>query len=106
MTKVLSKVKEGRNIRQKDKKKMTDLMGHILLRNCHLKHNTEEKIEGRLEETGRRRRRRRPKQLIDDLKKREYCKLLGENLDRTLWRTRFGKKYGPLVRQTTELLNE
>jgi len=44
---------------------MTDLMGHILRSNCHLKHSTEETIEGRLEGTGRR---RRLKQLFDDLK--------------------------------------
>jgi hypothetical protein len=25
-----------------------------------------------------------------------------EALDRTLWRTRFGRGYGPVVRQTTE----
>jgi hypothetical protein len=27
-------------------------------------------------------------------------------LDRTLWRTRFVKGYGPVVRQTTEWMNE
>jgi hypothetical protein len=51
--------------------------------------------------TGRRRRRR--KQLLYDLKeKRRYWKLKEETLDRTLWRTRFGKGYGPVVRQATE----
>jgi hypothetical protein len=29
-----------------------------------------------------------------------------EALDRTLWRTRFGKGYGPVVRQTTEWMND
>jgi hypothetical protein len=44
---------------------------------------------------------RRCKQLLDELKeKRGYSKLKGEALDRTSWRTRFGKGYGPLVRQT------
>jgi hypothetical protein len=48
------------------------------------------------------RRGRRSKQLLDDLKeKRRYCKLKEEALDRTLWRTRFGSGYGPVVRQTT-----
>jgi hypothetical protein len=28
-----------------------------------------------------------------------------EALDRTLWRTRFGRGYGPVVRQTTEWMN-
>jgi hypothetical protein len=61
----------------------------------------EGKVEGRIEMTGRRRRRR--KQLLDDLKeKRRYWKLKEEALDRTLWRTRFGRGYGPVVRQTTE----
>jgi hypothetical protein len=39
----------------------------------------------------------------DDLKeKRRYWKLKVEALDRTQWRTRFGRGYGPVVRQTTE----
>ena len=50
--------------------------------------------------TGRRRRR---KQLQDDLKEtRGYCKLKEEALEGTLWRTRFGRGYGPVVRQTTD----
>jgi hypothetical protein len=49
------------------------------------------------------RRGRRRKQLLDDLKgNRKYCKLKEEALDRSLWRTRFGRGYGPVVRQTTE----
>jgi hypothetical protein len=51
--------------------------------------------------TGRRGRRR--KQLLNDLKdKRRYWKLKEEPIDHTLWRTRFGRDYGPVVRQTTE----
>jgi len=51
--------------------------------------------------TGRREIRR--KELLDDLKeKRESCKLKEEAVDRTLWRTRFGRGCGPVVRQTTE----
>jgi hypothetical protein len=58
-------------------------------------------LEGRIEMTGRRGRRR--KQLLDDLKeKRRYWKLREEALDRTMWRTRFGRGYGPVVRQTAE----
>jgi hypothetical protein len=41
---------------------------HILRRNCLLKHVIEEKLEGRIEMTGRRGRRR--KQLLDDLKEK------------------------------------
>jgi hypothetical protein len=61
----------------------------------------EGKLKGRTEMTGRRGRRR--KQLLDDLKeKRIYWKLKEEAVDRTLWRTRFGRGYGPVLRQTTE----
>jgi hypothetical protein len=49
------------------------------------------------------RRRRRRKQILDDLKKKiSYWELKEEALDRTLWRTRFGTDYGPVVRQTAE----
>jgi hypothetical protein len=59
------------------------------------------KLEGRIEMTGRRGKRR--KRLLDDLKeKRRYWKLKEEALDRTLWRTGFGRGYGPVVRQTRE----
>jgi hypothetical protein len=62
---------------------------------------TEGKLEGSIEMTGRRRRRR--KQLLDDLtEKRRYWKLKEEAIDRTLLRTRFGRGYGPVVRQTAE----
>ena len=49
------------------------------------------------------RRGRRGKQLLDNLKERgEYWKLKGEALDRSLWRLRFGRGYGRLVRQIME----
>jgi hypothetical protein len=74
--------------------------GHILRRNCLLKHVIDGKTEGRIKVTGRRGRRR--KQLLDDLKeKRGYWKLEEAALDRTVWRIRFGRGYGPVVRQTT-----
>jgi hypothetical protein len=34
--------------------------------------------------------------------KKRYYKLKEEALDHTLWRTHFGRGYGPVVRQTTE----
>ena len=53
------------------KRRKADWIGHILHRNCLLKHVIERKLEGRIEMTGRRGRRR--KQLLDDLKeKRRY----------------------------------
>jgi hypothetical protein len=39
------------------------------------------------------------------MEEKEYCKLKKEVLDRILWRTSFGKGCGPVVRQTTELIN-
>jgi hypothetical protein len=51
--------------------------------------------------TGRRGRRRRT--LMDDLKERRgYSHLKQEALDRTVWRTRFGRGFGPVVRQTAK----
>jgi hypothetical protein len=61
----------------------------------------EGKLEARIKMTGRRGRRR--KQLLDYLKEnRRYWKLKEEALDHTVWKTRFGRGFGPVVRQTTE----
>jgi hypothetical protein len=47
------------------------------------------------------RRGRRCKRLLDDVKEtRGYRKLKDETLDRTVWRTRFGRGYGPVVGYT------
>jgi hypothetical protein len=38
------------------------------------------------------------KKLLDDLKdRRGYCHLKEEALDRTVWRNRFGRGFGPVV---------
>jgi hypothetical protein len=98
---VLHRVKEDRNILHTIKRRKANWIGHILLRNCLLKHVVEGKIEGRIEVKGRRGTRRR--QLLGNLKeKRRYWKLKEEALDCTVWRTRFGRGYGPVVRQNTE----
>jgi len=48
------------------------------------------------------RRGRRSKHLLNDLKEDARCwKLNGEALDRSPWRTRFGRGYGPVAIQTT-----
>jgi hypothetical protein len=61
----------------------------------------EGKIKGEVEVTGRRGRRRR--KLLDDLKERRgYSHLKEEALDRTMWRARFGRGFGPFVRETTK----
>jgi hypothetical protein len=51
--------------------------------------------------TGRRGRRRR-KLLVDLKERRGYSHLKAEALDRTMWRARFGRGFGPVVRQTTK----
>jgi hypothetical protein len=83
---VLHRVKEERNIVHTIKRRKANWIGHILRRNCLVKHVIEGKLEGRIEMTGRRGRRR--KQLLDDLKeRRRYWKVKEEALDRTIWRT-------------------
>jgi hypothetical protein len=62
---VLHRVKEKRNIIHTIKRRKANWIGHILRRNCLLKHVIEEKIGG-VEVMGRRGRRR--KQLLDDFK--------------------------------------
>jgi hypothetical protein len=51
--------------------------------------------------TGRRGIRRR--NLLAELKERRgYSYLKEEALDRTMWKARFGRDFGPVVRQTTK----
>ena len=70
-------------------------------RNYLLQRVIEGKIKGGIEATGRRGRRRR--KLLDDLKeRRRSSQLKQEALDRTMWRARFGRGFGPVVRQTTK----
>jgi hypothetical protein len=70
-------------------------------RNCLLQRVIQGKIQGEIEVTGRRGRRRR--KLLDDFKERRgYCHLKEEALDRTMWRARFRRGFGPVVRQTAK----
>jgi hypothetical protein len=49
------------------------------------------------------RRGRRRKELMDVLKEmRKYGKLKEEAIERTLWRTCFGRVYGPVVSQSSQ----
>jgi hypothetical protein len=66
--KVLLRVKECRNIQHEISKWKAYWIGHILGRNCLLRHVIEGKINGGIKVTGRRGRRRR--KLLDDLKVR------------------------------------
>jgi hypothetical protein len=97
---VLLTVKEQRNILHEISKLKANWIGHILGRNCLLQQVTEVKIKGGIEVIGRRGRRRR--KLLDGLMERRENSHLEEAVDRTMWRARFGRSFGPVVRQTTK----
>jgi len=98
---VLLRVKEQRNILHEIRKRKANWIRHILRRNCLLQRVVEGKKKGGIEVTGSRGRKRR--KLLDDLKeKRGYSHLKEEALDGTMWRARFGRGFGPVVRQTTK----
>jgi hypothetical protein len=70
--------------------------------NYLLEHVIKEKVKKEVKG----RRGRRPKKLVDDVKDRiEYFKFAEKALYRPLWRTGFGRGYGPLIWQTTDLSN-
>ena len=97
---VLLIVKEQMNILHEIRKRKANWIGHILRRNSLLQRVTEGKVQRGREVTGRQVRRRR--KLLDDLKERRgYSHLKEEPLDRTVWRARFGRGFGPVLRQTT-----
>ena len=99
---VLLRVKEQRNILHEISKRKANWIGHILRRNYLLQRVIEGNIKGRIEVTGRRGRRRR--KLLDDLKERRgYSHLKEKAVDRTMWRSLFGRGFGPVV---SRLLNE
>jgi hypothetical protein len=101
----LHRVKEERNILHTTKRRKANWIGHIISTNCLLKRITEGKTEGGREVTGRRG--RRCKQLLNDLKETSgYLKVKVEALDRNVWRTRFGRGCGPVVRWTVEWMNK
>jgi hypothetical protein len=64
---VLQRVKQEKNILQKIKRMKANCTGHILRRNCLLKHVIEGKTGGGIQVTGRRRRRRN--QVLDVINK-------------------------------------
>jgi hypothetical protein len=97
---VLLGVKEQRNILHEINKRKVNSIGHILRRNCLLRQVFEGHIEGGIESTGRRGR-RRWKLLYDVKKGRRNSHLKEEALDCNVWRARFGRNLGTLVRQTT-----
>jgi len=101
MKKYYLRFKEQRNILHEIRKQKANFIGHILCRNCLLQRVIERKIKGGTEITGRRG--RRCKKLLDDLKERRgYSHLKEEAVDRTMWRASFGRRFGPVVRQTNK----
>jgi hypothetical protein len=95
------RVKEQRNILLEISKRKANWIGHILRGNCLLRQVIKGKIKGEIEATGKQGKRRR--KLLDYLKERRgYSHLTEEALDRTMWRARFGRGLGPVVRQTTK----
>jgi len=70
---VLRGGKEERNILQTIKRRKADRIGHILRRNCRLRHISERKREGMVEVTGRRGGRQCEK-LLDVLKEMRGCR--------------------------------
>jgi hypothetical protein len=98
---VLLRVKEHRNILHEIRKRKANWIGHILCRNCLLQRVIKGEIQEGIEVTGRQGRRRR--KLLNDLtERRGYSHLKEETLDCTMWRARFGRGFGPVVRQTTK----
>ena len=97
---VLLRVNEKRNILHKIRKRKANWIGHILRRNCLLKQVIERKIKGEMEVARRRGKRR--KKLLDLKDRRGYSHLKEESLNRTMWKHRFGRVFGPVVRQNTE----
>jgi hypothetical protein len=94
----LQGVGEERNIVQTTKRRKANWIGHIFHTNCLLKHVIERKIDGRIVVAGRRG--RISKLLIDNLKKKTgYSILKEEAIDRTVWRTCFGRGCGLVVSQ-------
>jgi hypothetical protein len=94
-----------RNILQEISKRKANWIGHILRRNCLLQQVIEGKIKEGIEVTGRQGRRCR--KILDDLKERRgYSYLKEVALDRTMWRARFGRGFGPVVRQTAKWMDE
>jgi hypothetical protein len=95
---VLLRIKEQRNILHEIRKRKANWIGHILRKICLLQWG---KIQGGIEVTGRQGRRR--SKLLADLKEsRGYSHLKEEALDCIMWRTCFGRGFGPVVRQTTK----
>ena len=89
------------NVLHTIKRRNANWIGHILHRNCLLKHVTAAKMEGWLEVTGRQK--TICEQLLNNLKEMTgYQKMEKEPLHCTPRETHFRRGHGPIVRQATE----
>jgi hypothetical protein len=101
MKKYYLRVKEQRDIVHEISKRKVNWIRHILRRNCLLQQVIGGKIKEGIEVRERRGRSRR--KLLGDIKERRgYSHLKEEALDRIMWRARFGRGFGPVVRQTAK----
>ena len=99
----VEEIRDERYILHTTERRKAIQIGHTMRMNCLPKQFSEGQAEGIDMTAGGRRRRM---QLLDDLKEMTgYWKMKEEALDDTLWRTRFGRGYGPFVRHTTERIN-
>jgi hypothetical protein len=102
---IIHKVKEERNILHTVKRRKAKRIGHILHRNCLLKHVTAVKIEGQLEVAGTRK--TTCEQLLNNLKeKRGYWVLKKEALDHNMWEAQFRRGCGPAVKTDFRMMTE
>jgi hypothetical protein len=93
---VLHGIVKKRNVLRTVKRRTANWIGYVMRGNCLLTDVSEGKIKGRIKVTGRRGRRRT--ELLDCLKEiKGYWKLKEEAVDRTVWRTGFGKGGGPVT---------
>src|SRR5215469_354309 len=94
---VLQRVEEERNFLHTVTRRNANWIGYIFYTNFLLKLVVEEEIQRRIE--GKRRRGRRRKHLLDRVnKENRYWNLKEEALDRSVWRTLYGRGYELLVR--------
>jgi hypothetical protein len=93
---VLHRIKGEMNILPDTKRWKTNLISHIMGRNCVLTYVVEGKIEGM------RRRGRKRKQPMNDRNEKRTLQFEKEAVDRRLWRNSFQRVCGPLTIQNSQ----
>ena len=92
-----------KNILHTIKRGKAKWVGHIFRRYCLIKHVIEGKIEGKWKGRDKGAQDARSTGWSDA--KRRYCNLNEAALDQTLGRTRFGRGYGQVARQSTQWMS-